>query len=91
LLDGRPTFFTYSINPGFFYTVLIRIVQSGSAELVSLLSEDRPDLIVPYFDIFIRNLKAKDPILRWETVCTLGNLVGVDEKKKKLSVLPKPR
>ncbi len=63
-------------------------VQSGSAELVSLLSEDHPDLLVPYFDKFIGNLEAKAPVLRWEAICTLGNLARVDEEKKILSVLP---
>lgn len=63
-------------------------VQSGSAELVSLLSEDRPDLLTPYFDKFIKNLEAKAPVLRWEASCTLGNLARVDEEKKILSVLP---
>jgi hypothetical protein len=64
-------------------------VQSGYAELVSLLSEDRPDLFIPYFDIFVGNLEAKAPILRWEAVCTLGNLAKVDEEKRILPLLPR--
>lgn len=63
-------------------------VQSGSAELVSLLSEERPDLLTSYFDKFIDNLEAKAPVLKWEAVCTLGNLARVDEEKKILSLLP---
>ena len=63
-------------------------MQSGSAELVSLLSEDHPDLLVPYLDRFIANLEAKAPVLKWEAVCTLGNLARVDKEKKILSVLP---
>jgi hypothetical protein len=64
-------------------------VQSGSAELVSLLSEDYPYLLTPFIDKFIENLDAKEPVLRWEAVCTLGNLARVDEKNKILSVLPR--
>jgi hypothetical protein len=64
-------------------------IQSGSAELVSLLSEEHPDLLASYIDKFIENLDAKTPVLRWEAVCTLGNLARVDEKKKIQSVLPK--
>jgi hypothetical protein len=63
-------------------------VQSGSAELVSLLSEDHPNLLAPYFDKFIGNLEAKAPVLKWEASCTLGNLAKVDEEKKILSALP---
>jgi hypothetical protein len=63
-------------------------VQSGSAELVALLSEDHPGLLTPYIDKFIRNLEAKAPVLRWEASCTLGNLARVDEEKKILAVLP---
>ncbi len=54
-----------------------------------MLSEDRPDLLIPYFDIFIGNLGAKAPILRWEAVCTLGNLARVDEEKRILPLLPR--
>ena len=64
-------------------------VQSGSAELVALLSEDYPILLTPFIDKFIENVDAKEPVLRWEAVCTLGNLACVDEKNKILSVLPR--
>lgn len=63
-------------------------VQSGSAELMALLSEEHPDLVAPFIDKFIRNLEAREPVLRWEAVCTLGNLARVDKEKKVLSVLP---
>lgn len=59
-----------------------RKVQSGCAELASLLSEDIPELLYPHIDFFIQNLAAKAPVLRWEAVCTLGNLAKVDEKEK---------
>jgi len=29
----------------------------------------------------VSNLKAKPPVLRWEAVCTLGNLASVDKNK----------
>ena len=59
-----------------------RKVQSGCAELASLLSKDKPELLYPHIDFFIQNLTAKTPVLRWEAVCTLGNLAKVDEKEK---------
>lgn len=59
-----------------------RRIQTGSSELVSLLSEDQPELVAPYIDKFIVNLDAKAPVLRWEATCTLGNLASVDSGKK---------
>ncbi len=59
----------------------VRKVQNGCAELASLLSEDQPALVYPHLDLFAANLKAKEPILRWEAACTLGNLSTVDERR----------
>ncbi len=56
-------------------------VQSGSAQLVCLISEDTPELLAPHIAKFIENLDAKEPVLRWEASCTLGNLAGVDSEK----------
>jgi hypothetical protein len=56
-----------------------RKVQGGSAELASLLSEDHPALLYPHIELFRKNLGAREPILRWEAVCTLGNLAKVDK------------
>ena len=56
-------------------------IQSGCAEIASLLSEDSPELLYPYASSFVSNLDAKAPVLRWEAVCTLGNLAAIDEKK----------
>jgi len=56
-------------------------VQAGCAELASRLSADRPELLYPHVEIFTANLRAKEPILRWEAVCTVGNLAAVDDDK----------
>lgn len=58
-----------------------RKVQSGCAELESLLSEHRPELLYPHIELFFSNLEAKAPVLRWEAVCTLGNLASVDKNE----------
>ncbi len=57
-------------------------VQGGCAELASLLSEDRPELLYPHVDRFLANLSAKEPILRWEAACTVGNLASVDSRRR---------
>ncbi|MFW9933361.1 MAG: hypothetical protein ACFFDR_11955 [Candidatus Thorarchaeota archaeon] len=62
-------------------------IQSGCAELGSFLSEDRPELLYPYIDLFMNNLEAKEPVLRWEAVCTIGNLAEVDGAGKVLNQL----
>lgn len=59
-----------------------RRVQSGCAELCSLLSEDHPELIYPHLPRFVQALSAPQPVLRWEAACTLGNLAAVDEKRR---------
>ena len=59
-----------------------RKVQSGFVILASLLSEDYPAIVYPYIELFLNYLKAKEPVLRWEAVCILGNLASVDKKNK---------
>ncbi|MFN2115501.1 MAG: hypothetical protein ACK2T6_07280 [Anaerolineae bacterium] len=52
--------------------------QSGCAELASRLSEARPDLLWPERELFVANLSAEPPVVRWEAACVLGNLAAVD-------------
>lgn len=95
LLDGKWTDGTrpedvynlyVSMNPAEYIGTIIaglhsknRKVQNGSAEIASLLSEDKPESLYPHIDFFIINLEAKPPVLRWEAVCTIGNLASVDK------------
>jgi hypothetical protein len=58
-----------------------RKVQSGCAELASLLSEDKPEILYPHIELFLSNLKVKMAVLRWEALCTLGNLASVDKNR----------
>jgi hypothetical protein len=55
-------------------------VRNGCAELASLLSETHPELLFPKLALFQSNLGAQEPVLRWEAVCTIGNLVAADAK-----------
>ncbi len=55
-----------------------RRVQNGCAELASLLSEAHPELLYPHVDRFAGNLGAKEKVVRWEAVCTVGNLAAAD-------------
>ena len=58
-----------------------RKVQSGCAEIASIISEYKPEIIYPHIDLFVNNLSAKEPVLRWEAVCTLGNLAFIYKNK----------
>ncbi|MBN2334384.1 hypothetical protein JXL21_02415 [Candidatus Bathyarchaeota archaeon] len=55
-------------------------VQNGCAEITSLLSIDRPELLLPHMDLFVANLCSKAPIQRWEAVHIIGNLAAVDSE-----------
>ncbi len=59
-----------------------RRVQGGCAQVASMLSESYPEALYPHVDVFLRNLTSKAPILRWEAVCTVGNLANVDVDEK---------
>jgi hypothetical protein len=47
-----------------------------------LVSEKRPRLIYPYFDVFIGLLDSDNSILKWGAIITIGNLAAVDKKNK---------
>jgi hypothetical protein len=64
-------------------------VYNGCAELLSLLSEDHPEILFPYIGIFINGLCSKSAVVRWESVCTLGNLAYVDSENKTFEILPR--
>jgi len=59
-----------------------RRVRNGCAELASLLSADSPELLYPHVDVFLENLGASEPVLRWEAACTIGNLAPVDREAR---------
>ena len=59
-----------------------RRVQSGCAELASLLSEREPVILYQYLETFQKNLLATEPVVRWEAVCTLGNLACADDDQR---------
>lgn len=62
--------------------------QSGCAELASLLSEEHTELLWPERALFVANIGAKAPVLRWEAVCTLGNLSAVDRRGELRATIP---
>ena len=65
-----------------------RRVQNGCAELASLLTEQHPKLLYKHLDAFVNNLDAPEAVLRWEAVCTLGNLAQADDNATLLRHVP---
>lgn len=50
----------------------------GCFKALHLLSEQRPDLLYPYFDAFVRLLGHENKIYQWEATFVLSQLAGVD-------------
>lgn len=63
-------------------------IRNGCAELCSLLSAAYPELLYPYIDIFANLLQSKEPVMRWEAACTIGNLASSDSKKRVPLLIP---
>jgi hypothetical protein len=46
------------------------------------VSEKRPELVYPYFDLFQDLLDSDNSFLKWGAILTIGNLATVDDEKK---------
>lgn len=78
-VSKRPSAYVAAIMEGL--SAGSRRVQNGCAELASLLSEESPELLHPHLDVFVNGLAAKAKVIRWEAVCTVGNLARVDQNE----------
>jgi len=54
----------------------------GCAKALRIVSEERPDLLYPHFDFFVRLLDHENKILQWEGALVLSQLARVDAKGK---------
>jgi hypothetical protein len=59
-----------------------RAVKFSYEKVLRLVSEQRPELIYPYFDVFEGLLDSDNSFLKWGAVLTIGNLAAVDKEKK---------
>jgi hypothetical protein len=57
-------------------------LQTYCAEALSILSEEQPETLCPYIDVFINNLTGNTTELRCYAVDIIGNLACVDESNK---------
>jgi hypothetical protein len=51
-------------------------------KILRIVSEKRPDLIYPYFDIFAGLLDSENNFLKWGAIMTIANLTRADTEKK---------
>lgn len=51
-------------------------------KVLRFISEERPDLIYPYFDVFQKLSVCDNSFLKWGAILTISNLAAVDSKKK---------
>jgi hypothetical protein len=51
-------------------------------KLLRLVSEQRPDLVYSYFDVFVSLLDSDNSFIRWGAIITIANLTGVDTENK---------
>jgi hypothetical protein len=75
-------------NPGLFGEIAEGLkadkarVKYGCAKVLRIVSEQRPDLLYPHFDFFVRLLDHDNKILQWEAAFVLSQLARVDAEDK---------
>ena len=52
-------------------------VKYGCEKVLRRVSEQRPDLVLPHFDVFVKLLRSDNSFLKWGAIITLGNLAPV--------------
>ena len=53
-------------------------VRYPCAKALTMLSEDKPEWLIPHFDFFVDLLSSEKRILKWNAINTLANLCKVD-------------
>ena len=51
-------------------------------KVLRIISEERPDLIYPYFDIFKKLSVCDNSFLKWGAILTISNLAAADDEGK---------
>jgi hypothetical protein len=51
-------------------------------KVLRLVSEQKPELIYPYFDVFVQLLGSDNSFLKWGAILTIANLTAVDTERK---------
>ncbi len=62
-------------------------VRYGCAKAIRIMSEQRPDLLYPHFDFFVRLLDHENKILQWDAAFVLSHLAREDDGDKIAALL----
>lgn len=54
----------------------------GYEKVLRLVSEKRPELVYPYFNVYAEMLNNANSFLKWGAILTIANLACVDSQKK---------
>lgn len=69
------------------YLIDIVLTETSSAKyfctkIIRLISEQKPELIYPYFDVVFKWLHHENSFIKWDGILTLSNLAAVDSEDK---------
>ena len=57
-------------------------IKYGCNNTLLLLSDKKPEIIYPYFDVFKDYLKSENKFIKWSAILIIANLTSCDNKKK---------
>ena len=57
-------------------------IKYGSEKVLRAVSEKKPELLYPYFDVFAKMMDSKNSFLKWGAILTIANLTFVDSSDK---------
>jgi hypothetical protein len=57
-------------------------IKYGCNNTLILISEKKPELVYPYFDVFKENLNSGNKIFKWSAILIIANITRCDNKNK---------
>jgi hypothetical protein len=57
-------------------------VKFGCEKILRMVSERKPDLLYPHFEVFCKMLDSDNSFLKWGAVITIANLAVVDDQNR---------
>jgi hypothetical protein len=57
-------------------------IKYGCNNTLIIISEKKPELVYPHFDVFKNNLNSGNKILKWSAIIVIANITRCDNKNK---------
>jgi hypothetical protein len=64
-------------------------IKYGCEKVLRIIGEEKPELLYPYFDIFVEMLDSENNFLKWGAIITIANLTSADSENKFKNVFKK--